>query len=140
MFRAEISESVLQLDALLKSFNHNHAGARVLFSGEVRAANHGKEVVRLEYTAHRMLAESHMRSVLADAAREFPLLAALCIHRIGMLEISESAVVVLTLGRHRTETYAANQYIINRVKAETPIWKKEFYSDGTSQWGENCLH
>lgn len=118
----------------------NQVGARVLFSGEIRGTNHGVEVVRLEYTAHKVLAENHMRHVLEDAARQYPLIAAVAIHRIGMLEVSECAVAVLTCGRHRKETYAANQYIIDRVKAETPIWKREFFADGTSQWGENCNH
>lgn len=113
-------------------------GARIVFSGEIRGINHGRKVARLEYTAHTRLAEKHMREVLHAAAETYPLIAALCIHRVGMLEVSESAVVVVTCGRHRHETYAANQYIINRVKAETPIWKREFFTDGSCMWGENC--
>lgn len=138
MFSAKISETPLHLETLLQALSHPQAGARVLFSGEVRAANHGKEVIRLEYTAHRTLAEKHMFGVIEAAKQQFSLLAALCVHRVGLVEISESAVVVLTLGRHRRETYAANQYIIDRVKAETPIWKKEFFGDGTFAWGKNC--
>jgi len=113
-------------------------GARVLFSGEIRGLNHGLEIVKLEYTAHKQLAKKHMDEILRDARQKFPLIGAVCIHRIGMLEISECAVAVLTCGRHRRETYSANQYIIDRVKAETPIWKREFFADGTSKWGENC--
>jgi molybdopterin synthase catalytic subunit len=137
---AEITEKPIDLNAVLKRAQHPHIGARVLFSGEIRGTNHGSEVVRLEYSAHQMLAQKHMLEVLNAAAAEFPLIAAFCVHRIGLLEVSECAVAVLTCGRHRSETYAANRYIIDRVKAETPIWKREFFADGTSRWGENCNH
>lgn len=137
-FFAGLTEQRISIDTLLRHFNHPQIGARVAFSGEIRNLSHGKEVTRLEYTAHRALAEKHMLEVVRAAAVEFPLIGALCIHRIGLLDVSESAVVVVTAGRHRGETYAANRYIIDRVKAETPIWKKEFFADGTSMWGENC--
>lgn len=133
-----ITEEPIDLNSVLRRVNHPHVGARVLFSGEIRASNHGQNVVRLEYTAHKLLAEKHMNEVLKAAAEEFPLIAAACIHRVGLLEISECAVAVLTCGRHRRETYAANRYIIDRVKAETPIWKREFFADGSSVWGKNC--
>ncbi len=139
-FFAAVTEEPIDLNKIMKRIVHPHIGARVLFSGEIRGTNHGSEVSRLEYTAHKNLAQIHMQHVLQAAAQEFPLIGALCIHRIGMLEVSESAVVVLTCGRHRGETYAANRYIIDRVKAETPIWKREFFADGSSRWGENCLH
>lgn len=138
MFFARLTDQTIDLNELLRSFNHPHIGARVVFSGEIRGLSHGKAVTQLEYTAHKPLAEKHMLAVVRAAAEEYPLIGALCVHRLGLLNVSESAVVVVTAGRHRTETYAANQYIINRVKAETPIWKKEFFADGTSIWGENC--
>jgi molybdopterin synthase catalytic subunit len=135
---ATLTERPFNLEEILQMIRHPHIGARVLFSGEIRSANHGREVVRLEYTAHTALAKNHMEQVLRDAAKAYPLIGAVCVHRVGLLEISESAVAVLTVARHRREAYAANQYIIDRVKAETPIWKREFYADGTSAWGENC--
>ena len=142
MFLAEITDEPIDLKNILARLGNptlaNQIGARVIFSGEIRGLSHGKEVARLEYTAHKILAQKHMIEVVSVAAAEYPLIAAICVHRVGMLEVSESAVVVVTCGRHRTETYAANQYIINRVKAETPIWKREYFTDGTSMWGENC--
>ncbi|AFM13128.1 molybdenum cofactor biosynthesis protein MoaE [Turneriella parva] len=144
MYLAELTEKPIDLSrvlAMAKSMpSSSQIGARVIFSGEIRGFSHGKDVSQLEYTAHKPLAEKHMLEVVRAAAAEYPLIAALCVHRLGMLEVGESAVVVITCGRHRTETYAANQYIINRVKAETPIWKREFFTDGTSMWGENCHH
>ncbi len=142
MLHAELTEKPIELGHALAHINDlqsdRNVGARVIFSGEIRGFSHGRDVKCLEYTAHKPLAEKHMLGVLRDAAHEFPLIAALCVHRLGLLDVGESAVVVITCGRHRTETYAANQYIINRVKAETPIWKREFFTDGTAMWGENC--
>lgn len=138
MLEARISRSTLNLPILIKQFSHSDAGARVFFSGEVRASNHKKAVKYLEYSAHIPLAEKHMREVLEKAIEEYKIFGALCVHRVGRLLVSESAVAVLTLGRHRDETYMANRYILNRVKAETPIWKQEFFVDGTCMWGENC--
>ncbi len=148
VFEVAITEEPIDLNAIVCRVAHPHVGlpsanligARVLFSGEIRGSNHGLEITRLEYTAHKLLAEKHMADVLREAQEKFPLIGAVCIHRLGMLAVSECAVAVLTCGRHRRETYAANQYIINRVKAETPIWKREFFADGTNKWGENCTH
>lgn len=137
-FFAELTSERIDLNHITSRVMHPHIGARVLFSGEIRAANHGQDVIKLEYTAHKLLAEKHMNAVLTEAASKFPLIGAICIHRIGLLEISECAVAVLTCGRHRSEAYAANRYIIDRVKAETPIWKREFFADGSSAWGKNC--
>ncbi len=143
---AELTESAIDLNQVLRRFIHpqnslpgeNAIGARVLFSGEIRGANHGQTVVQLEYTAHRSLALKHITDVLQAAAEKYPLIGALCVHRLGMLSVADCAVAVLTCGRHRKEAFAANQYIIDRVKAETPIWKREFFADGSSKWGENC--
>ena len=110
----------------------------VMFSGEVRNHNAGKEVSYLEYEAHVPMAEKMIVEILTAAKQQWGLHFACCVHRIGKLEVGESAVVVITSHAHRGESYEANQYIIDRVKHEAPIWKHEYYTDGTSQWGGNC--
>ena len=59
-------------------------------------------------------------------------------HRTGKVAIGETAVVVITASAHRSEAYAANRYIIDRIKHEAPIWKCEYYKDGSHEWGNNC--
>jgi molybdopterin synthase catalytic subunit len=132
-----ISESVIRPYELLKDYHHPEAGAIVLFSGEVRT-DAKKEVLYLDYEVHNLLAEYMIHDILLDAIAKWNLKLALCIHRSGRVEVSESAVVVITASRHRKEAYEANQYIIQRVKHEAPIWKREYFSDGTSDWGHNC--
>jgi molybdopterin synthase catalytic subunit len=114
------------------------AGAVVLFSGEVRNHSHHKEVLYLEYEAYRSMAEAMIIEIVNEAKKEFKLHQALCIHRTGKVDIGESAVVVITASSHREQAYAANRYIIDRVKHEAPIWKKEYFADASYEWGHNC--
>jgi len=114
------------------------AGAVVLFSGEVRNHSHHKEVLYLEYEAYKTMAEKMIVEIVNEAKKEFKLHQAICIHRTGKVGIGESAVVVITASSHREQAYAANRYIIDRVKHEAPIWKKEYFADGTYEWGHNC--
>ncbi|TGK00706.1 molybdenum cofactor biosynthesis protein MoaE [Leptospira semungkisensis] len=115
-------------------------GGYVFFSGIVRNVNEGKKVTHLEYEAYVPMANDTIRKILLDAKEKWDLLHADCIHRLGKLNISEIAVIVETGSMHRAEAYAANRYIIDRVKHEVPIWKREFYLDGSSEWSQGCSH
>ncbi|TGM13957.1 molybdenum cofactor biosynthesis protein MoaE [Leptospira selangorensis] len=115
-------------------------GGFVVFSGIVRNLNEGKKVTHLEYEAYAPMANEMISNILADACKKWDLLHANCIHRVGKLGISEIAVIVETGSVHRAEAYESNRYIIDRVKHEVPIWKKEFYLDGSSQWSKGCVH
>lgn len=127
----------IQLGEVLRESHHPKSGAIVLFSGEVRNSNKGREVTHLEFEAYVPMAEKMIGRILEDARSRFELNLAVCVHRLGTVEINECAVVVVTGAGHRMESYAANRYIIDRVKGEVPIWKNEFYADGTSEWGQN---
>ena len=123
---------------LFDEFRNPNSGAVVLFSGEVRDNNKGREVTHLEYEAYEPMADKMIAEILEEAKSQFRLNQAACIHRLGRVEISGCAVVVITGAGHRKEAYDANRYIIDRVKNEVPIWKHEFFTDGTSEWGQNC--
>jgi len=115
----------------------DRAGAVVSFLGLVRNHNLGEGVKYLEYEAYDALANKIISQILTDAIEKWNLHEAFCEHRVGKVNIGESAVVVITQSSHRKEAYEANQYIINRVKAEAPIWKKEFFSSGKVLWSDN---
>jgi len=127
-------EEKIDLEQMLQMAHHPRAGAVVLFSGEARNHHEGQAVESLEYEAHKELAEESIRQIMEDAKRKWPLHIALAQHRIGKVAISETAVVVITSASHRKEAYEANQYIIDRIKSETPIWKKEFFASGENVW------
>jgi molybdopterin synthase catalytic subunit len=133
-----ITEQPIDLSDLLAQSHHPKAGAVVLFSGEVRDHNAGKEVGRLEYEAHVPMASKMIKEILEEATQKWQLNIAVAQHRIGTVEIGESAVVVITASSHRKEAYAANRFIIDKIKHEVPIWKCEVYADGTKEWGNNC--
>ena len=113
------------------------AGGYVSFEGWVRNFNEGAEVTHLEYEAFEVLALSEGELVVAEALRRFPIKHALCIHRVGDLQLTDMAVWVGVSSAHRGEAFSACRYIIDEVKHRLPIWKKEHYRDGHSGW-VNC--
>ncbi len=113
------------------------AGGYVSFEGWVRNFNEGRTVLRLEYEAFESLAIAEGGRILAAAATRFPIKQALCIHRVGALDISDMAVWVGVSAEHRGEAFDACRFIIDEVKHRVPIWKKEYYDNGDSGW-VNC--
>jgi molybdopterin synthase catalytic subunit len=136
-----ISKTALDIPLLLSRAHDPKAGAVVLFSGEVREGIPGKEVAFLEYEAHVTLASKMIGAILEEAKLKWPLIFASAVHRIGKIEVGESAVVVITASPHRKDAYAANQFIIDKLKSEVPIWKCEHFKDGTKVWaGSPTVH
>ena len=133
-----ITDQVINLCDVLSFCQSPKAGAVVLFSGEVRNHHNDRPVSHLFYEAYVPMAERMIREITEEAVLKFRLHSAICIHRIGKLEVGECAVVVVTASSHRKEAYEANKYIIDRVKHEAPIWKEEHFLDGTIVWGANC--
>jgi molybdopterin synthase catalytic subunit len=118
---------------------HRGAGGYVSFEGWVRDLNEGREVVRLEYEAFEALAVAEGTRIVRAALQRFPIKHALCVHRVGALELTELAVWVGVSAVHRGEAFDACRFIIDEVKHRVPIWKKEFYRGGDSGW-VNCEH
>jgi molybdopterin synthase catalytic subunit len=113
------------------------AGGYVSFEGWVRDFNEGHEVVRLEYEAFQELAVKEGDRIVSEALQRFPVKHALCIHRVGSLDLEDMAVWVGVSSVHRGEAFEACRYIIDEVKHRVPIWKKEHYRSGDSGW-VNC--
>jgi len=110
-------------------------GALCLFVGVVRNENGGRPVLRLEYEAYEEMALPLMEQIEAEARRRFPVTDVRIVHRLGPMEIGEASVVIAVVSPHRSEAFAACRYAIDTLKAEVPIWKKEFYADGAT-WRE----
>lgn len=109
-------------------------GGIVYFQGVVRNHNDGKAVTSLEYDAYIPMANKIGKNIIAKAKEKFNIVDAICLHRIGYLAINDTAVWVITTSHHRKEAYEANQYIIDAIKTEVPIWKKEYYLNESPQW------
>jgi len=135
--RFRCSESAIDTEAARRELLDSGAGGYVSFEGWVRDFNDGREVTRLEYEAFVDLAVKEGERIVAEAARRFPIKHALCIHRVGALELRDLAVWVGVSSVHRGEAFDACRYIIDEVKHRVPIWKKEHYRNGDSGW-VNC--
>ena len=110
------------------------AGAEVTFDGRVRNHNEGHHVAGLEYQAYPALALSTGARILQEEADRHGVLKAIAQHRTGSLEIGESAVWVGVASAHRGKAFDAARAIMERLKYELPVWKKETYAGGGSAW------
>lgn len=115
------------------------SGGYCAFEGWVRNHHQGRSVDRLEYEAYPLLAEKEGKRIIAEAHEKFEIVQAACAHRSGPVEIGGLAVVVSVSAHHRDAAFDACRYIIDEVKARVPIWKKEYFSDGSNGW-VRCDH
>ena len=109
-------------------------GALCLFVGVVRNQHQGRATVAIEYQAYGPMAESEMRKIAEELAREFPAVSVRIQHRVGRLAVGEPSVAIAAVSPHRAEAFAACRAAIDRIKTTVPIWKKEFHPDGSSDW------
>jgi molybdopterin synthase catalytic subunit len=124
-----ITDEPLSLDALVARVRDPRAGAVVTFQGVTR------EVDNLEYEAYVEMAEQKMAAIVASAVERHGLCAAAAEHRVGDVPLSEPSVTVAVSASHRGEAFAGAREIIDRLKAEAPIWKKEI-EGGEERWVE----
>ncbi len=118
----------------------NHSGAVVRFEGIVRADTFGERTVTgIDYQAHPELTIKTGLGILDGVSQEYGLERASCLHRVGNVMPGEASILVECASPHRLEAFEACMTIMDRIKAEVPIWKRELYSDGSSEWslGEN---
>ncbi|MEJ8569718.1 molybdenum cofactor biosynthesis protein MoaE [Elongatibacter sediminis] len=129
-----ISERPIDMAAFRAALQDEQCGAFVLFEGWVRNHNDGREVGRLEYEAYIPMAEPLGREIVAEALQRFDISRAAAVHRQGNLGLGEPAVVVGVASSHRDAAFRACRYIIDEIKHRVPIWKKEHYADGSTEW------
>lgn len=109
------------------------AGGVVTFTGVVRDSDGGRGVTALEYVAHPD-AEDALRRVAQAVADDVPVTALAAVHRTGLLQVGDVAVVVAAAAVHRAEAFEAARRLIDDLKAEVPIWKRQVFADGTEEW------
>ncbi len=130
----ELTNSDIDTEALRAGHAHDASGGFVCFEGWVRDHNEGRSVSGLHYEAYEALAIREGNTIIAEALQLFDVRTARCQHRIGPLAIGGIAVWVGAGGDHRDAAFKACRYIIDEVKARVPIWKKELYIDGDTEW------
>jgi molybdopterin synthase catalytic subunit len=125
----------LSLEEVYRLADDPANGAIVVMSGTVRHQTDGKPVLYLEYQAYEPMAVEVFRQIAAQIRQQWPDANRVVIHhRIGKLNIGEISVLVAVGCPHRAEAFDACRYAIDTLKHNAPIWKKEFWSDGSSNW------
>ena len=134
--RADVSDASIAVEDVRALAADESAGAVVTFSGDVRDHDHGRSVARLEYEGHPTAA-----AVIADVAREVAsrhdVIAIAVSHRVGPLQIGDSALVAAVSAAHRGEAFRACADLVDEVKHRLPVWKHQVFTDGSDEW-VNC--
>lgn len=124
-----LDPALLMGDALAAS-----DGAVLLFWGVVRNHHGGRAVDHLEYRAYGPMAEREMLRIAEEACTRFAVGAVRLEHRVGRLSVGEASVGIAVAAPHRDAAYEASRYVIEELKRRVPVWKREGYVDGNSEW------
>lgn len=132
--RFRLTNEDIDPSALSRELRHASSGGFVTFEGWVRDHHLGRAVERLSYQAHPILALREGERILEEAMAMFPVRDTLCVHRTGDLGIGGIAVWIGVASDHRAEAFEACRWIIDEIKSTVPIWKREWFSDGSVEW------
>jgi len=136
--RSAIVDRPIDPAALLREVAAHHNGATVLFVGTVRDVNDGAAVTALDYSAYTPMAARELDDIVAGAAERWDTRHIVVEHRVGALALGDVSVAIAVAHPHRGEAYEASRHIIEALKQRLPIWKREHYADGRSDWVANA--
>jgi len=134
MIRSAIVRREIDLQALVSEVRSADAGAVSVFMGTVRDTSDGRSVTRLEYEAYQAMAENELTAIADEAARRFGIAALVVEHRIGELDVGDVSVAIASAHPHRSAAMECTRFVIEEIKKRVPIWKREHFADGTSEW------
>ncbi|MDQ1593488.1 MAG: molybdopterin synthase catalytic subunit [Arthrobacter pascens] len=135
---AVLSAEPISVDEAIAAVESDTAGAVVSFSGVVRNHDGGKAVERLSYsahpTAHQVLADVVAQLVAEHSGETGTPVRIWAAHRVGSLEIGDPALVCAVAAAHRGQAFAVCSELVDRIKDQVPIWKEQFFTDGSVEW------
>lgn len=127
----ELVQAAIDPAALVRHVRAWQDGAIVTFDGFVRDESHGRATKYLEYEAYEPMALAKMREIGAQIHKKFAIHRVAMVHRLGRLEIGETSVFIAVSAPHRAAAFDACRFAIDTLKSTVPIWKKEYFQDGT---------
>jgi molybdopterin synthase catalytic subunit len=130
----ELTDSPIDHAPLVDRVRDRDAGAVCLFLGTVRERTGDLVTTELEYEAYPGMALAKLRELAAESRRRWPVRRLAIVHRVGTLALGDVAVAIAVSTPHRAEGFAACQWLMDTIKAEVPIWKKERWADGREEW------
>ena len=134
-----ITREPIYLDQFFSYVPSSGSGALSFFVGIVRNHDRHKTVKSLFYDCYPSMADKMIAHLVQEAKQRWKIEEARVLHRVGGLSIGDIAVVVAVESAHRDEAFAANRFLIEGIKHQVPIWKKQFYEDDSSEW-TFCAH
>jgi molybdopterin synthase catalytic subunit len=136
--KVKVAQELDDLNALITEMRETskEVGAVVVFVGVVRGTHKDEKVLHLEYEAHEDLAPAKMKKIIDDLKAKHGIIDAVVEHRTGTVQVGEEVMYVLVASKHRQEAFQALIELVDRVKHEVPIWKKEV-TEKNSYWVEN---
>ena len=133
-----LEEEVLDMNKVTSFLYDAKAGGVDIFAGTTRQwtnkEGEEKETVELSYECYPPMALKEMRALLQEAVERWPVVKACLIHRLGVVPVGEASVIIGVSTPHRVAAFEACRYLIDRLKIQVPIWKKEHYADGETEW------
>jgi len=130
----EITDQAISVDAVIARLADPANGAVATFVGVVRGQTDGRETLYLEYEVHPEMAERMLAQIAREVQTQWSeIRQVVVVHRIGHLDVGETAIVIALCAAHRRQVFEALHYAINRIKEVVPIWKKEITGDG-AEW------
>jgi molybdopterin synthase catalytic subunit len=129
-----LTDSPIDQAAIFSGPEDPAPGALGAFVGIVRNHHQGRAVRELYYEGYRPMAELQIGRLVEEAAQRWKLRHVRAVHRLGRLTPGEAAVAVCVWSDHRAEAFAASRFLIDEIKRTVPIWKRETYADGASEW------
>ncbi len=130
----QLTHEPIDYAALTEAVRSPQAGAVVLFLGTVREFTAGRQTVALDYEAYASMAVTKMEELLEQARSQWPVVSAVIAHRVGRLELGDVSVAIAVSTPHRHQAFDAGQFLIDQLKLVVPIWKKENWADGSTEW------
>lgn len=121
--------------SIASTLNRYDAGALATFAGTVRAEDDcDRQLIALDYEAYDDMALSMMRSIRDRVIEKFGVHDVIVAHRLGRVKLGETSIVVGVVSAHRVAAFDACRWIVDQVKIDVPIWKKDVWSDGSAEW------
>ena len=130
----ELTSDKLDIGRVDRFLRHARVGGIALFVGTTREFTNGQQTVELSYESYASMAAKEMNRLVDIAAERWPIERVCLVHRLGIVAIEEASVVVGVATAHRSAAFEACRFLIDQLKVDVPIWKKELFADGSTEW------
>ncbi len=135
----KITEQPIDAAEFIAAVNRKQNGGLAVFLGTVRDFTGPARLAYMEYDAYKEMAEKKMAQIVDEARARWDTPDIAVAHRFGRLELTEPSVIIAVGTPHRADAFEACRYVIDRIKEEVPIWKKEVDEHGQGEWVEGCV-